>query len=195
MRIGAIILAAGGSSRMGSPKQLLPYRGRPLICHAVEQVMASGAGPIFVVLGANTETIAEALPGGVTVCSNPRWREGMGTSVRVGVEAAIAARVDAVIIALGDQPLISPLILNSLISTHRETGRALVASRYAGGAGVPALFAKDLFVELLELPPASGCKRLIEAHSGEAAFIDCPQGELDIDTPEDYARANEHQGD
>ena len=199
MRIGAIILAAGGSSRMGSPKQLLPYRGRPLICHAIEQALASACDQVFVVLGANAEAIAGAIEAGgsaglTTVCLNPRWQEGMGTSVRTGVEAAITAHLDAVIIALGDQPLISTAILNSLIATQKETGMPFSASRYAGVVGVPALFTKDLFPELLQLPPASGCQRLIQTYSGQAAFIDCPEGELDIDTPEDYARSNPRVG-
>jgi molybdenum cofactor cytidylyltransferase len=194
VRIGAIILAAGGSSRMGSPKQLLPYRGRPLILHAVDQALASACEQVFVILGANAEKVGQAfiLPSSnrVTLCQNPHWEQGMGTSIHIGVEASISAGLDAVVIALGDQPLISALILNALIATQNETGKPLVASRYAGVSGVPALFAKALFPELLQLPPASGCKALIETHSGESAFIDCPEGELDIDTPEDYARAN-----
>jgi molybdenum cofactor cytidylyltransferase len=179
---------------MGSPKQLLPYRGRPLIRHAVDQALASACEQVFVILGAYAEKVGQAfsLPASerLTRCHNPRWQEGMGTSIRIGVEAAVAAQLDAVIIALGDQPLISSLILNALIATQNETGKPLVASRYAGVSGVPALFAKALFPELLQLPPASGCKGLIETHSCQAAFIDCPEGELDIDTPEDYARAN-----
>jgi molybdenum cofactor cytidylyltransferase len=106
------------------------------------------------------------------------------------VEAAVSDDLDAVIITLGDQPLISPRILNALISTYQETGKPVVASRYAGVAGVPALFAKELFPELLQLPPSSGCKGLIEAHASQSALIDCPEGELDIDTRDDYARAN-----
>ena len=216
MRVGAIILAAGGSSRMGKPKQLLPYRGRPLIRHAVEQTLESACDCVFVVLGANASRIAEALekplPQGrgselsievrteprasasdiVILCMNDRWQEGMGTSVRTGVEAAISHQLDAVIIALGDQPLISPMVLNTLISIHKETGKPVVASRYAGVAGVPALFAKELFPELLQLPPSSGCKGLIEDHASQCVLIDCPEGELDIDTPDDYARANPH---
>lgn len=195
MRIAAIILAAGGSSRMGSPKQLLPYRGRSLIRHVVEQALGSACEHVFVVLGANAESIAAAITADGSACSftlsqNPRWQEGIGTSVRAGVESAIAAQFDAVVIALGDQPLISSRILDTLIRVQKETGKPLAASRYAGAAGVPALFTKDLFAYLLELAPASGCKGFIETHAEQAAFVDCPEGELDIDTPEDYARAN-----
>ena len=107
-----------------------------------------------------------------------------------GVEAAVSAHLDAVIIVLGDQPLISHRILNTLVATQEVTGKPLIASCYAGVAGVPALFTKDLFLELRDLPLDSGCKALIETHAVEAAFINCPEGEVDIDTPEDYARAN-----
>ena len=204
MRIGAIVLAAGGSSRMGSPKQLLPYKGRPLIVHAVEQALAASCDRVFVVLGANAAAISEVLaeplqslaeprPSGsdiIKLCINPRWQEGMGTSIQTGVEAAISGQLDAVIVALGDQPLITSQILNMLIAEFRETGKPLIASSYAGVAGVPALFAKALFPELLQLPPGSGCKNLIDAHAGQCGLIDCSEAEVDIDTPEDYARAS-----
>ena len=198
MRVGVIILAAGASTRMGSPKQLLPYKGRLLICHAVQQAQASQAQEVIVVLGANSESIAHALQplteprpsgsGSLSLINNPRWPEGMGTSIQTGVQAA--AHLDAVIITLGDQPLIGPEILNTLIAMHERTGKPIVAASYSGIAGVPALFSKEFFEKLLQLPPAAGCKALIEAHSTQAILIDCPEGALDIDTPEDYAKAN-----
>ena len=142
MRVGIVILAAGASTRMGSPKQLLPYRGRPLICHAVEQALAADAEMVFVVLGANAGPISSAISRDRTdlfILNNPRWREGMGASIQVGVEAATAANLDAVIITLGDQPHVSPQILNTLIATQMQTGKPIVAASYAGVAGVPAL--------------------------------------------------------
>lgn len=191
MRVGVIILAAGASTRMGSPKQLLPYKGQPLISHAVQQAQAANVEQVFVVLGANAGSIAHALQPSKSVASilnNPRWQEGMGTSIRTGIEAA--ANFDAVIIALGDQPLVGPNILNRLIAAHQQTGKPIVAASYNGIAGVPALFSKELFPQLLELPPAAGCKGFINAHSSQTILIDCPEAALDIDTPGDYFKAN-----
>ena len=198
MRVGVIILAAGASTRMGSPKQLLPYKGRPLIRHAVEQALASNAEQVFVVLGANAAVVGQCAldscakvvsPASfLTLVENPNWQEGMGTSIRAGLEAA--ANFDAVIIALADQPLVGPQILNTLIATHQQTRKPIVAASYSGIAGVPALFTRELFPQLLQLPPAAGCKGLIESHAAESVLIDCPEGALDIDTPDDYAKAN-----
>jgi len=192
MKIGVIILAAGASTRMGSPKQLLPYRGRPLVVHAVEQALASRAAEVLVVVGANAEAVSQALQShrNVQLLCNADWQQGMGTSIRAGMQAA--THLDAVIIALGDQPLVGPARLNSLIATLEQTGKPIVAARYAGVAGVPALFTKTFFPKLLQLPPGAGCKGLIEANPGETTLVDCPEGELDIDTPEDYAKANSH---
>ncbi len=202
MRVGVIILAAGASTRMGAAKQLLPFRGRPLILNALDQALGSAADAVFLVLGANAEAIGDvmsattaslaAVKGSVHphLVQNPDWEQGMGTSVQAGMKAAQTADLDAVILMLGDQPLISPQFLNDLIAAHLLTGKPLVAARYGGTAGVPALFAEELFADLLATPPAAGCKRLIEANAAQAHFIDCPEGELDIDTPEDLAKAN-----
>lgn len=187
--IGLILLAAGSSSRMGTPKQLLDYGGKPLLRHAAEVGLASICRPVLAVLGSQAELIGKAiedLP--LEIVLNPRWEEGMGTSIHAGVEIAQARNLDGVILALADQPLVTAAILNRLVETHLETGQAIVSSQYAGTVGVPVFFARAFFANLLKLAPGQGCKGLIVAHEAQVMRLDCPEAEVDIDTPQEYAR-------
>ncbi|QOY90140.1 nucleotidyltransferase family protein [Paludibaculum fermentans] len=187
--VAAILLAAGNASRMGAPKQLLDYGGRPLLRHAAETALASGCSKVIVVLGAKAGAVAPALDGlPVVTVVNPRWDEGMGTSIQAGLRAAAAASAEAVILMLADQPLISAGFLDRLIGIHTDAGQAIVAARYAGTAGVPALFARQYFDDLEALRPAQGCKAVIQANEGNACLVDCPEAEFDVDTPDDYQR-------
>lgn len=182
-----ILLAAGGSSRMGSPKQLLAYGGRPLLRHAAKTALASACDPVVVVLGAHLDAVGEVLAGlAVEIVINHRWAEGIGTSIRAGVEAAKRHRVDAAILALADQPLVGRRVFDDLLAARRESGRGIIASRYENTVGVPALFARSLFPQLLALPPDQGCKGVILAHAADAVFVACPQAAIDVDTRADY---------
>jgi molybdenum cofactor cytidylyltransferase len=184
-----VLLAAGSSSRMGAPKQLLRYRGQPLIRHAAEMAQASAAERVIVVLGANAADVAPALAGlSVEIACNDRWSEGMGTSIQTGVRSAQALGAGAVILALADQPHMAPPVYNRLIEEGERSGCPIVASEYANTVGVPVLFTKECFAHLLALEPSQGCKGVILAHANSALRIACPEAEADIDTPEDYAR-------
>lgn len=184
-----VLLAAGSSSRMGAPKQLLAYQGKPLIRYAVETAVASGCGHVIVVLGANAEPIRAALDGlPVSVVENPDWAGGMGTSIRSGITRAEELGLDGAILALADQPLITAAILARLIEEHLQTGQPIVSSQYAGTVGVPVFFAKSHFGQLLALAPDQGCKGVILRNGDQALRIDCPEAEADIDTPDDYGR-------
>ena len=184
-----VLLAAGNSSRMGSPKQLLEYRHGPLIRHAAEVAIASGCARVIVVLGANAAEIRPALAGlPVDIVENPRWQEGMGASINAGIRAAEARGLGGAILTLGDQPLITPEILRNLILEHQCTGQPIVASQYARTVGVPVYFAKEYFPHLLALAPEQGCKGVILKHREDARQINCPEAEADLDTPEDYAQ-------
>ena len=188
-RFGTVLLAAGGSSRMGTAKQLLDYQGKPLVRHAAEVALASICGRVIVVLGCRSGEIRPALEGlPVAILENADWEGGMGTSIRAGIEVAKRESLDGVVLALADQPLVTPAILDRLARTHLETGRPIVASQYAGTVGVPVFFARSYFPHLLGLQPAQGCKGVILAHAGDAIRLDCPEAEVDVDTPEDYGR-------
>ncbi|HXJ42887.1 MAG TPA: nucleotidyltransferase family protein [Bryobacteraceae bacterium] len=189
MKIGLILLAAGNSTRMGSPKQLVDYRGKTLLRHAVETALASVCQPVVVVLGANADAIRPSiteLP--VEIVVNDRWEEGMGTSIHSGVSLAMARDLDGIILALADQPLVSAEFYDRLIAEHRVSGKPIVTSEYAGTVGVPVFFASSHFSKLLALAPDQGCKGIILSHGTDALRIACPEAGIDIDTPLDLER-------
>jgi len=189
MRCGLILLAAGSSTRMGEPKQLMDYRGKPLVRHAVDTALASACRPVIMVLGANAGAISAVvrdLP--VETVENSRWSEGMGTSIQAGVRVAAERELDGVILALADQPLVTAEIYDRLAAQHEITRKPIVTSEYAGTVGVPVLFAKEYFPHLLALQPEQGCKGVILRHASSALRIACPEAEIDVDTPVDFQR-------
>jgi molybdenum cofactor cytidylyltransferase len=184
-----IILAAGASTRMGQPKQLLIFRGKALLRYVVEIAIASSCQPIVVVLGANDAAIRpvlQSLP--IHLVHNSHWSEGMGSSIRCGIQhlSSYPNPIDAAILTVCDQPFISASLLNQLIQVYRSSQSQVIASAYSGTLGVPALFDRRLFPELLTLDSAQGAKSIISRHG--AIGIDFPKGSLDLDTPEDYAQ-------
>ena len=186
-----IVLAAGEGSRMrqsGVPKQLLDIAGQPLIRRVAENALASACHPVVVVVGAHAAAIRQALSGcAVQIVENPRWQEGMGTSIQAGL-SALPPAVDCAILTLGDQPLITASLLDQLIRLHADTGKPIVTAEYAGTVGVPVLFARQYFPALMSLEPDKGCKGVILKNRANAATMACPEAEADIDTPEDYTR-------
>jgi molybdenum cofactor cytidylyltransferase len=187
-----ILLAAGNSSRMGEPKQLLEIHHKTLIRRAAETALASVCDSVIVVIGAEAARMRSALAGlAVETVENPEWRAGMGTSIRCGVEAAQSHDADGIILALADQPLVSAASLNKLVLTNRATSQPIVASWYADTVGVPAYFAREFFPHLIALNPEQGCQRLILAHPEATIRLACPEAEADIDTPEDFRRISE----
>lgn len=193
LRFGAIILAAGPSTRMGEPKQLLLLDGKPLIVRTVEAALASAAWPVVVVLGANVEAIRPVLsPLPVLIVENPAWPEGMAASLRTGIITLgqFSRSLDAALIALCDQPAFSASVIAELVAAQRSTGRSIVASRYAGRLGVPALFLHDHFPALTALTGEEGARSLLNDRAGLVAAVDLPQLALDLDTPGDFAAAS-----
>jgi molybdenum cofactor cytidylyltransferase len=191
--IGIIILAAGGSTRMGRPKQLLTHDGRTFLRSAAETAVASGCQPIVVVLGADADVLQREtsdLP--VQRVVNGRWADGLGSSIRAGLAALDnwdrEGAVEAVVLMLCDQPFVTPAVINGLVVAYRSSGKGIIASEYGGTLGVPALFGRRHFAELAALDGAEGAKRVIAAHSSEVGRMAFPQGARDIDTPEDYVQ-------
>jgi len=186
-----MILAAGASTRLGRPKQLLPFRGRTLLRHAAETALASLCRPVVVVLGAFAERLNLELAGlPVTVAMNPQWNEGMSSSIRAGLKALAPDRdgPDAVVIMLCDQPLISAQFLDRLVAVRQTSGKGIVAAEYGGEAGVPALFSRAYFPELAALSGSRGAKPVIARHANDAERIPLPEAALDIDRQEDVQR-------
>ncbi len=188
--VGLVVLAAGASARMGTPKQLLRYQGQSLIQRVVEIAVNSVCQPIIVVLGANAEQIQPELAGfNVQVIRNLYWAEGISTSIRAGIAALTAKnpRIEAVVVCVCDQPLISTQLINQLVEHYQRSQPCIVASAYADVLGVPALFHHTLFSALTTLSGDVGARKIIQQHAQTALQISCPQGVFDIDTPADYA--------
>ena len=183
-RVGVIILAAGESSRLGKPKQLVPFRGRSLIRIVVEAALHSACRPVVVVLGSNADRIRPEISREARVVDNPDWNEGMASSIRRGVEA-IEVEADAIILMLCDQPLIDAEILNRFAE---KAGAGLVAAEYEGTVGVPALFGREFFGELRTLRGKEGAKKILLANEKRVARIACPEAAVDIDTAADVQR-------
>lgn len=184
-----IILAAGSSSRLGRPKQLLPYNGKSLLENAVDVANDSIAEPVIVVLGANAEKLEkEIIEKKVHIEENKEWQEGMASSVRCGITALmrIGPSVDAAIIMVCDQPFVSPELLNELINQQKNTGKPIVTSQYENAIGPPALFYKTIFPELLKLKGDGGARKIIEQRKDDVSTVSFIKGSIDIDTEADY---------
>ncbi|MCI0707891.1 MAG: nucleotidyltransferase family protein [Ignavibacteriae bacterium] len=183
--IAIILLAAGGSSRFGSPKQLAPFKGTTLLRHITQVALQSNAAFVSVVLGAEVERMkAELSELPVQFVVNAQWQDGIGLSIGEGIRSLPKA-TDAALILLGDQPLITVELLNSIIEKYITTGKPIVASAYSNTLGVPALFARSLFPELLLLRDDKGAKAVIHNHHDDAIRIVFPAGSVDIDSPDD----------
>jgi len=184
-RIGLVILAAGASRRLGQSKQLLPYRGLPLLRYVAQTALASQCRPVVVVLGAQAAAhrlVLVDLPLGMV--ENPDWSTGMGRSIRCGVEAL--SKVAAVIVTVCDQPFVTSQLFDQLCTTFLATDSPIVACTYGNTVGTPALFAEPLVPALRTLSGSQGAKSLLKAHP----FVTVPfaLGDWDIDTPADYQR-------
>lgn len=187
--VGIIILAAGASTRMGTPKQLLMYKGRSLVRHTVEVALASMCRPVVVVTGANAEIMKpELLDLPIKVVENQQWSKGMSSSIRVGLEGlkSFADNLDAAVILLCDQPFVSAQLINQILAKYLLTGLPIVACEYAQTLGVPALFSHVLFPELSALQDSVGAKQIIKKYFPSVASVSFPEGKIDIDIPLDY---------
>jgi molybdenum cofactor cytidylyltransferase len=186
--ISAIILAAGSSARLGAPKQLLRYHGMTLLRRTVETVLLSKVKSIHVVVGYEAERMKlEIADLPVHVVVNQNWQSGIGTSIHSGIQS-LEQSIDAAIIVLCDQLKLSTDILNTLIDTYTSTQVPIVTCKYAGTVGVPTLYDRRIFTELLSLRGDQGAKPIIERYASERLEIDFSGGENDIDTITDQKR-------
>jgi molybdenum cofactor cytidylyltransferase len=185
--IAIILLAAGSSSRMGRSKQQLIIDDKPLLNHSVEIAVKSEADTVIVVLGSEEEVHRKMLSDlSVDIVLNSKWQTGMGSSLKAGIAYIIdnSPKTKAAVVMVCDQPLLTTGHINSLIEKYRQTKTLLVASAYAGTTGVPALFDRSLFDEILNLGDEHGAKKIIEKQVHESVHF--PEGSTDLDTQEEY---------
>ena len=184
--LAAVILAAGGSSRFGSPKQLHRLDGRSLVGRAADVALSSGCDPVIAVLGARAEDVAGELAGtGIRIVHNPEWPTGMASSIRAGVaylrDAAPAC--EGAMLLLADQYRVTEDLLRKLAERFRRGPELAAACRYGGILGPPAIFSAQLFDRLMTLSGDQGARSLLRGGEISVAQIEFPEGELDIDTP------------
>jgi len=189
LKIAQLILAAGTSSRMGEPKQLLPWDETTLIEHAIVQSIETQKVTTYVVLGANYEAVFDQikhLP--VKIIHNKNWQMGMGKSIQTGVQNIVNKDVnyDAILISLIDQPLITSAYYKKLINKLGVTSDIIIASDLGGHIGVPAIFSKTIFEELLQLENDFGARHIIKKYSLQITTIALDDLGKDIDTKEQY---------
>ena len=190
-KFAIVILAAGTSARLGSPKQLLTYKGKNLLRHSVDEALKTGCQSVFVVLGANIELMhGELKDKPVNIVENKNWQEGMASSIRCGLEniSKTIHRPDCVIFMVCDQPHVTSSLLLNLLEKRNETGMPIVASSYNDKTGTPALFHKTIFPALMELIGDKGARKLIADNPDKVATVPFPEGITDIDTKEDYKK-------
>lgn len=190
-QIGIILLAAGESSRLGKPKQLLLYKGQTLLQHALNEALASNPELVVVVLGANAETLQKEITGNKAhVVINTQWPEGMASSIRAGIKAIIEINPSAygVILLVCDQPFINAGLMNDLITAHQKTNKEIVVCNYGNTFGPPVFFHQSLFPELLELKGDIGARSIIQRHTDSVQAVFFPAGAFDIDTEADYEK-------
>ena len=186
--LALILLAAGSSTRMGQSKQLLKIGDKSLLFYSATVALASGLRTI-VVLGANEQEHRKAMEGlPAEIISNVDWKNGMGGSLKTGLKylLAYAPLTEAIIVMVCDQPLLTAAHLEKLRIKYESSGKRIIASHYSGTPGVPALFHKSFFSEIMELPDDQGAKKIFQQHTNDMLTIDFPEGAVDLDTPDDY---------
>lgn len=189
MSTGIIILAAGNSSRLGNPKQLLSFRGNTLLAATIEAAERTSCAPIVLVLGAYAqEILATVQTLDINYVINKSWEDGMSSSIRAGLAKIIEMEPETenVIIAVSDQPFITPDIFHALLENLEKTDKHIVASQYAQTVGTPALFNKKYFGQLMALEGNSGAKHILTQYVDDVSTIPFELGHIDIDTETDY---------
>ncbi len=187
-KVTGIILAAGASSRMGRTKQLLPFRGQTILECVVDSALASSLHRIVVVLGHESESLEPLLADrDVAVIPNPHYENGQSSSIKLGLQA-LTEDVDAALFLLGDQPLVTPEIINLILDSYEASPSPIVLPYFKGQRGNPVLFDRETFTRIAALKEDSGARPLFEEYAERILKVpvSSPSIHFDVDTEEDY---------
>jgi len=194
MRVAAVVLAAGGSARFRKPKQFALFYGETFIRRIVAAAIQARCAPVVVVTGKDSAPIGLELSRlTVSISVNRHWQSGMGSSIVVGIRQAmnLAPDIDAALLLTCDQPFVTAAVITQMIQLRLTIGKPIIASAYAETIGIPALFDRSCFPDLLRLKGDSGAKGIILARPDDVASFDFPSGEIDIDTAADYEKLDQ----
>lgn len=187
MNIALLILAAGSSSRMHQPKQVLPVGDTTLLSLVIQNALKTIVSKVFVVLGAELKVIKNSIQDfPIQIIYNSNYKKGLSSSIVKGIKELLD--YDAVLILLGDQPKIDSIYLNEMVLAFKKQPRFIIASEYDGINGVPAIFPKKFYSELLKLEGDKGAKTLLNSDKLQVVKSKNPVNLLDIDTPQDYQK-------
>jgi len=190
METGILILAAGNSSRLGEPKQLLKFNGKTLLQKIVEEALEVSKC-VVIVTGSNHFIISKEIEDmEVEIIENTNWIQGMGVSIEVGINQLLNScpTVENCIISVCDQPFITAAVFSELIQMQKDSQKGIVASKYSDTLGTPVLFTKKYFKELFSLSGQKGAKKLLQKFGEDIAQINFERGAIDIDTQSDYQK-------
>ncbi|EIJ37640.1 putative MobA-like protein [Galbibacter orientalis DSM 19592] len=188
-KVAILILSAGASKRMGTPKQLLKWGEETLLENAVSTAVNVENTSLFVVLGANAELIQQKITLNAEALYHKDWEQGLGSSIAFGVRTLQKLDFDGVLIMLADQPFVTSYYLKELINSFNSGEKNIIASRFAGSVGVPAIFSAEYFEDLKKLDTDTGAKHIIKAHFQDVETFQADDLVIDIDTVETYKRA------
>lgn len=186
MNVAILILSAGSSSRMGTPKQLLPIGNTTLLGLCIENALQSNAKNVFCVLGSNAETIKNSMPQyNIEIIINSNYKEGLSSSIVEGMHHIEDKNFDTILMMLGDQPKVDSNYINALILSSEKNPTQIIASKYEDTVGVPAIFPKRCFKQLQQLKGDKGAKDFLNANKPQVIAIESDKL-IDIDTQKDY---------
>ncbi len=186
-KTGIIILAAGNSSRMGEPKQLMMYNNKTFLQHIIGEAINALLDPVICVTGYQSDLISESISDlEATVVYNERWSEGMGSGISAGIKQVLLSDVDSVILTVSDQPHVSSDLFRMMLEMKAQSGKRIVACSYAGTLGTPVLFSKEYFNQLKSLNGNQGAKNIVKLNLPDVCSVEFEKGNIDIDTKEDY---------
>lgn len=188
MDTGILILAAGNSSRLGEPKQLLDFKGKSLLRHVAEESLKITKS-VVVVTGSNSIEISKEIDNlELIVTENKTWNEGMGSSIHIGFDQLLNSfpAIENCIVSVCDQPFIEASVFSELIQMQQDSQKGIIPSKYADTLGTPVLFTKKYFTDLSKLTGQEGAKKLLQKFKDDIAEINFEKGAIDIDTQNDY---------
>ncbi len=183
-----VILAAGTSTRLGRPKQLLEVGGKALVAHVADAALAAGLDEVIVVVGYQHAAIQAALgTRNLRFCLNKRFADGQSTSLVAALDA-VPPGTDAVVVLLADQPTVEPVVIDRLLAKRRETRASIVIVSYGGTTSHPTLFGRELFVEMRGIRGDQGARKVIRRHGSAVETVDggAVTPPPDVDTEEAY---------
>jgi molybdenum cofactor cytidylyltransferase len=186
--VDAAILAAGSSRRLGRPKQAIEIGGRPLLTRAAEAAIEAGCRQVLVILGDRARSLSALVPPGARRVVNPRYAEGMGSTIRVALDEIGREEVppDGLLLAVCDQPALDARILREVLETWDRTGRPYAAAcTYGDTIGTPAVFAPEAFPELAAMSGDRGARGLLRRSADRVVRVSWPAGARDVDLPSD----------